>query len=110
MNSIGKMRYRVELQTPTSTTDAGGGRAQTWTTLSIIWANIIPKSGTERYKHDQVTDATTHDIYIRHQKDISAAYRIKYDSRTFSIKSILNVDERDRFHLLSCTEGAVGVV
>ena len=110
MNSIGKMRYQVKLQSPTSTTDAGGGRSQAWTTLGTIWANIVPKSGKERFKHDQIQDTTTHDVTIRYRPDIDAKYRILYGSRTFSIKSILNVDERDRFYLLSCTEGAVGVV
>jgi SPP1 family predicted phage head-tail adaptor len=108
MNSIGKMRYQVKLQSPTSTTDAGGGRSQVWSTLGTIWANIVPKSGTERYKHDQIEDTTTHDVYIRYRSDIDAKYRILYGSRVFSIKAILNVEERDRFYLLSCTEGAVG--
>lgn len=109
MNTIGKMRYRVELQSTTDTTDTGGGRAQTWSTLAIIYANIIPKSGTERYKHDKITDSVTHEMYIRYRTDIDPSYRIKYGSRTFSIKSILNVDERDRYQLLTCTEGQVGV-
>ena len=109
MNSIGKMRYQVKLQSPANTTDAGGGRSQTFTTLATIWANIVPKSGTERYKHDQIQDQTTHDVFIRYRSDIDPKYRILYGTRVFSIKSILNVEERDRFYLLSCTEGAVGV-
>ena len=109
MNSIGKMRYQVQLQQPASTTDAGGGRTQVWSTVALLWANIEPKSGSERYKNDQITDTTTHDVYIRYRKTISTKWRISYGDRTFSIKSILNIEERDRFYLLSCTEGAVGV-
>lgn len=104
-NSIGKMRYRVQIQSATNTTDAGGGRTQAWSRVADIWANIIPKSGKESYRQGKIQDDVTHDIYIRHRSDIDAAYRIVYDSRTFNIKSILNVEERDRFLLLSCVEG-----
>ena len=104
-NSIGKMRYKVKLQEPTSTTDAGGGRSQVWDTLGVIWANIVPKSGKETYQHGQITDTTTHDVYIRYRSDVNAKHRICYGTRTFNIQSILNVEERDRFCLLSCVEG-----
>jgi SPP1 family predicted phage head-tail adaptor len=105
MNSIGKMRYRVQLQSPTNTTDAGGGRSQTWSRKADLYANIIPKSGSESYKQGKIKDETTHEIHIRHRSDMSAKYRIVYESRVFNIKSILNTHERDRFMVLSCTEG-----
>jgi len=99
------MRYRVQLQSPTDTTDAGGGRAQAWSDLVIIYANIVPKSGKESYRQGQVQDETTHDFFIRYRSDINTRYRFVYENRTFNIKSILNRHERDRFLQLSCTEG-----
>ena len=105
MNSIGMMRYRVQLQSPSDTTDAGGGRSQSYTRVADIYANIVPKSGKESFQRGKIQAETTHDIFIRYRSDIDASYRIVYESRSFNIKSILNVDERDRYYKLSCTEG-----
>ena len=105
MNSIGRMRYRMQLQSPSNVTDAGGGRTQSFVRVADIYANIVPKSGKESYQRGKVQDETTHEIYIRYRSDIDATYRLVYDSRSFNIKELLNVDERDRFYKLSCTEG-----
>ena len=105
MNSIGKMRYRVHLESPTSTVDAGGGLAQTWARLASLYANIKPISGTETFRQGKVSSDTTHELTIRYRADINTKYRLCYGTRVFSIQSILNLDERDRFLKLSCKEG-----
>lgn len=104
-NSIGKMRFRAELQSPTSTTDAGGGSAVTWTRLTNLYCNIKPIRAEEKYRQGQVQDSVTHDVYIRHRDNISTKYRLVYESRVFNIRGILNIDERDRYLLLKCQEG-----
>tara|TARA_R100001510_G_C7613590_1_gene176395 strand:- start:120 stop:449 length:330 start_codon:yes stop_codon:yes gene_type:complete len=104
-NSIGKMRYKAELQSPTATTDAGGGSAITWTRLTDLYCNIKPVRADEKYRQGQVQDSVSHDVYIRHRDDISTKYRLVYGSRNFNIKGILNIDERDRYLLLKCQEG-----
>ena len=42
MPSIGRMRYSMELQSPTATRDAGGGVTESYTTLNKIFADIKP--------------------------------------------------------------------
>lgn len=105
MNSIGQMRYQVKLQSPTNTTDTGGGIAQTWALVANLWANIKPISGRETFRQGQIQDSTTHEVYIRYRTDIYTKYRILYGTRSFNIKHIKNMDERKRFMLLSCEEG-----
>lgn len=105
MNSIGRMRYRIKLESATNTVDTGGGMTQVWATLANIYANIKPISGTETFRQGKVSSDTTHELTIRYRSDISTKYRICYGSRIFSIQSILNIDERDRFMKLSCKEG-----
>ena len=106
-NSIGKMRYKAELQSPTATTDAGGGSAITWSRLTDLYCNIKPIRTDERYRQGQVKDSVSHDVYIRYRTDINTKYRLVYNSRNFNIKGIMNVDERDRYLLLKCQEGVV---
>ena len=104
-NSIGKMRYKATLQSPTATTDAGGGSSITWTRLPDLYCNIKPIRAEERYRQGQVKDSVSHDVYVRYRADMSTKYRLVYGGRQFNIKGILNVDERDRYLLLKCQEG-----
>ena len=103
--SVGMLRHQVSLQSPSNTTDAGGGAAKTFTTLAKIWANIKPVSGQEKYRQGQVQETVTHHVMIRFRSDIGTNYRLLYESRIFNIKHIRNIDERDRYLLLICNEG-----
>ena len=105
--SIGRLRYKVDLQKATDTSDGGGGRSQAYNTIAQIFADIRPQSGAEQYRQGKVQDRTTHNIFIRHRADISTAYRIKFENRLFNIRQIINIDERDRFYKLVCNEGEV---
>ena len=105
MSRVGKMRYRVKLQSPTNTTDAGGGISQVWGLVSNLWADIKPVGGTETYRQGQVQESTTHEVTIRYRSDIYTKYRILFGTRAFNIKHIKNIEERDRYLLLSCVEG-----
>ena len=105
MQSIGKMRHRLELQKATNTTDAGGGITQAWNTITLVYGAIKPKSGNEKYRQGQLQESTTHEITIRFLSNISTTYRFKFESRFFNIRNIQNIEERDRFLKISCTEG-----
>ena len=66
-----------------------------WSTmLANMWAQVIPKSGTETYRNryrweveetDFITNWTTHTI--------TADNRIKYDGDEYEIKAVINVNE-----------------
>ena len=49
-NSIGKMRYKVKVETATNTRDAGGGLSQAFGAVAFIFANIKPKSANSTYR------------------------------------------------------------
>ena len=95
----------MELQSPTATRDAGGGVTESYTTLNKIFADIKPITTAERYRQGKVQDTVTHEITIRHRCDIDTNYRLVYKERNFYINGIRNIDERDRFMVLVCTEG-----
>lgn len=105
MTSIGRMRYRVALQSPTNTRDAGGGVSQSYKTINTIWADIVPQKGSETYRQGKTTEKITHKITIRKLPNVNTRNRISYDSRLFAIKNVINLDERGRFLQLLCEEG-----
>tara|TARA_R100001510_G_scaffold31668_4_gene28321 strand:- start:1464 stop:1787 length:324 start_codon:yes stop_codon:yes gene_type:complete len=103
--SIGKMRFEVALQKPTNTTDAGGGITEEYTTLSNLYANIEQTRGSESLRQGQVKEKTTHIFTIRYRRDIGTNFRILYDSDAYNIKTIKNVDNRNRYLELECELG-----
>jgi len=103
--SIGRLRYKCELKSPTDTSDGAGGRSQTYSTIANIFADIRPMGGDEAYRQGKVQTKNTHKIYMRQRSDMSADYIIVYEGRTFQIQNIKNVDERDRFFEITATEG-----
>ena len=105
VTSIGRMRHRVTIQSPTATTDTGGGKSVAWGTLKEVFADIQPANTSYGTKHEQETETVTHKVVIRHRADIGTNYRIKFGSRIFNIVGILNPDERSKFLEISCTEG-----
>ena len=103
--TIGKMRYPMKLQSATRTTDAGGGSAESWSTVATIYADIKPINAEESYRQGVIQESVTHDVYVRFRAGLSTSNRLLYESRVFNIKGVLNIDERDRFMKLSCKEG-----
>ena len=104
-NSIGKMRYKVKVETATNTVDAGGGITQNFNSVAFIYANIVPKNANSSYRQGILQEKVTHEITIRYRKDIDTNAKITYEDRSFAVNGIINVDERDRFLKLLCEEG-----
>ena len=105
MYRIGNLRYKVDLQGPTRTADGAGGYTEAFTTKAQLYADIRPQNALESYRQGQLQEKVTHKITIRYRSDINASYKIVYESRTFHIKGIKNMRERDRFLELLCEEG-----
>ena len=103
--SIGKLRYRVDLQSGTESSDGAGGCTVAHKTIAQIYADIRPSGGSEQYRQGKIQEKVTHKIFIRFREEIDSSWRIQYEGRTFQIKNIINVQERDRFLQLLCEEG-----
>jgi len=105
MPSIGRLRYLVKLQSPTRTTDTGGGQSISWSTVTDLYADIRPASGNEAFTQGQLQENTRHEVTVRYRSDMNTSYRLLYGSRIFNIRHIKNVNESDRFFVLTCEEG-----
>tara|TARA_R110002153_G_scaffold9742_1_gene39747 strand:+ start:419 stop:748 length:330 start_codon:yes stop_codon:yes gene_type:complete len=104
-NSIGKMRYKVKVETATNTRDAGGGLSQVFNPVTYIYANIMPRSANSAYRQGILQEKVTHEVTIRYMKNIDTNSKITYGTRSFAVNGIVNVDERNRFLTLLCEEG-----
>ena len=101
---IGRMRHRVILQSKTSTQDETGAAIETWATERTVWGDISPLNSREYWSAQQVQSDVTHRVILRYYSGLRTDWRIKYGTRIFDIRSVINVDERDEQHILLCRE------
>lgn len=111
--SVGKMRHRLTIQSPTRTTDGAGGVNVSWTEVATVWGSIDPQSGSEQFFGDQLEGRSAQIITIRFRRGLTNANRILYSfeskgtsyTRTFNVTRVENVGERNAYLKLYCTEG-----
>lgn len=102
--NIGQLNKRVLLQYQTKTADGLGGNTVTWTDSCNVWAAIWPVSASEMLRSSMPSLTVTTRVRIRYMTAIRASWRIKYDSRYFSIISIINANESNEYLDLLCRE------
>lgn len=82
----GKLDQRVTLQSVSSTTDAGGGRVETWATVATLWASVRPMSGRERLQADQLESPANYRVTIRRRTDLTTDKRILWKGKPLNIR------------------------
>ena len=90
------LRYRVEVQDSTYTTDARGGHTETWATTSERWANITPLSGRELFFAQLENRKVSHRIELRMTDLDPQKQRIKYGDRIFQVVHVKSPLPRNR--------------
>jgi len=106
MSLIGEMRNRVAIQTLGGSTDAGGGTTTSHSTAVTVWAKVENLSGGEGIFGDQLRGTSSYRFTIRYYSALTEKYRLSFNSKTFNITQIRNIDEgRNKFQEILATEG-----
>lgn len=100
----GDLRHTIELQSYTSTPDGMGGETASWSTEATVRAAIWPVSVNEQLRAAAPTAVGTHKIRIRYYSGLSAAWRVKFGTRYFSIVSVVDANEKHEQIDLLCRE------
>ena len=100
------MRHIITIQAETRTSDGGGGYTQTWTDYHEAYASVRPVSGAESYKQGQMSDTQLYEFVIRYEtkRTITPAHRIKYGTRMFQVRTVINHEERNRYLIMRAEE------
>jgi SPP1 family predicted phage head-tail adaptor len=77
---------------------------ESWTTTATVFASISPISGREYFNASGERAEVTHRVVIRYGPSVAARDRIVYGSRVFDIKSVIDMEEKNRQLVLMCTE------
>lgn len=84
-----------------------GEPIKTYTEYATVWAAIRTLTGRERNAAQQVQATLSHEITVRYSSDTSGAKptdRIVYDTRTFDVKDVRNIDEANIEIRMLCVE------
>jgi SPP1 family predicted phage head-tail adaptor len=100
----GRLRHRVTIQQRAGTQDSYGQEDDDWNDVDTVWAAVEPLRGREFLEARREGAEVTTRIVTRYRSGITPAMRVSYDSRTFDIVSVINVDERDSELQLMCRE------
>ena len=98
MLSIGQLDRRIEIFKPTYAKDSYGQSIKTYATLLSCWAHIDWKASNRKEESQEQVQKTDLVFYIRNLGvTILGTYRIEYDSKTYIIHGIKEIDGRDKF-------------
>ncbi len=80
---------RIELQSNEPTQNAVNETVDAWTTYTRWWAAIKPTGGDESMRGIVSEGTVAYDFTIRYNPSVTAAHRILYDGRIFTISAVL---------------------
>lgn len=104
----GNLIQRIALQSYDESRTASGAVTRTWSTYATVWAQLRTLSGRERDRAQQEAATLSHEITIRYRSGVRPDHRVYYAGRTFDIKDVRNVDERNKEIRMRCIEVAAG--
>ena len=98
MLSIGQLDRRIVVNTQSSTADKYGEQIKTFILKYTLWAHIDWKSSKRKEESQEQVQTTDVVFYVRNLGiDISGTDRIVYDSKTYIIHGIKQIDGREQF-------------
>jgi head-tail adaptor len=103
MLSIGQLDRRIEVQAPVYTTNSYGEETKTFEDATYtLWAHVDWKASSRKRESNEQVQGTEVIFYVRNLGvTILGTYRITYDSKTYIILGIKEIDGREKFLELS---------
>jgi SPP1 family predicted phage head-tail adaptor len=99
-----ELRHQVVIEQNTAADDGGGDFVPSWLTLYTTRAKISDPKPHEKISAERLEHTITHVVTIRYRSGINTSMRIKFGSRYFYIKTIVNPGERNRWLVMTAEE------
>jgi SPP1 family predicted phage head-tail adaptor len=103
-STAASLRDRLTIQNVSRVSDGQGGFTETWNDGTTVWANITPMKGYEKFQAMQMQTPLTHKIAMRYTSEVTTASRLKFGTRVFEVKEVINIEERGRFLAIKALE------
>ncbi len=95
--TIGELNRRIEVLEFVESRDDFGGVEQEWIVKGIVWAKIVPKTGTEQFENEQVKSEQKVKFFMRFFASMNEKNRIRYDNNLYEVISVADKNTAHRF-------------
>lgn len=71
-----------------------------------IWAEVIPLTGEEQYRSEQVQASIDIKFTMRYTTEftVTPSHIVRYNGKDYNIKSVINVNDENRDWVLNCNK------
>ena len=93
----GRLRTRLQVQSPVETDDGQGGVARSYTTLTTVWAQVTPfsaRGGGADVQADAEGATVKYRILLRSNFILTLQHRLVDGARIYRIAAIRDADDR----------------
>ena len=102
--NAGKLRKLITIQQQSATNDEYGAQIISWSSFGIDrWADVEPLQGREYFAGQQFNSKVDTKFILRYVAGVTPKMRILYNSLSYDIESVINVDERNRELQIMCS-------
>ena len=99
LTTIGAMRTRVTLLTPSIVTDPGGAQKPVYSTGDTVWANVKYAFGAELITAQAAKVEVPITVIIRYRADVTAAWGVRFSGVDYHLSAQPNDVENRHEHL-----------
>jgi SPP1 family predicted phage head-tail adaptor len=100
----GDLRTPARIEQAVEADDGQGGVTRIWSVLDTVWCKASTTGGREFQTAKQTRPGLTHQLSLRYRSDLTAAMRVRFDSRFLAIAAVIDVDQRHEETQLFCEE------
>lgn len=103
-----KLDKRIDIIKKSTARTSGGGQTETWSVDKTVWAKLMPRKMNPLLEAQNTENQVTHDIVIRYASNLvlSDKKRIRFGTRFFGIRNIINVDEQNKYYKIEAIENS----
>jgi SPP1 family predicted phage head-tail adaptor len=99
-----RLSARATIESRSTTRDANGQPALTWSTVAVVWAEIKNVGGRAFFAAAALQSEVKTEIVIRQRSDVTPAMRLTIGARSYDIEAVLP-QAGGRELLLICANG-----
>jgi SPP1 family predicted phage head-tail adaptor len=91
------MTREVLIYAPTRTSDGQGGFTTTFALQSTVWGDLRPDNQVREIDQSELQFDQRNRLYVRYGVTINDSYEVEIESERYTIHSIKNVENQNRF-------------
>lgn len=110
--SLPRLNRRLNLESPSRVPDTSGGFHESWTSLGVLWAELVARTGRETVASGAAVSTVPYAIIVRgapvgHPERPKPEQRFRDGNRLFHVRSVAERDPEGRYLICMAEEEVV---